>query len=110
MAVLHGVSEADRQGNDRADKAAANHVLGPWSGQEAVHLGALQAGSLGPRWERIKKEKLLVRPHLIEEEEVLDDLEWPFAFEGHTLTRETAGLRCIECHKGASDIAGRPRW
>eukprot|EP00971_Amphidinium_carterae_P306530 6091143-Amphidinium_carterae.1 len=42
--------------------------------------------------------------------EIIDDLEWPYAFEGHTLTRETAGLRCIECHKGASDIAGRPRW
>eukprot|EP00971_Amphidinium_carterae_P342560 6481906-Amphidinium_carterae.1 len=57
-----------------------------------------------------KKEKLLARPHLPAEEEIIDDLEWPYAFEGHTLTREAAGLRCIECHKGASDIAGRPRW
>eukprot|EP00971_Amphidinium_carterae_P122372 2423264-Amphidinium_carterae.1 len=26
------------------------------------------------------------------------------------LQRELEGLRCTECGKGASDIAGRPRW
>eukprot|EP00971_Amphidinium_carterae_P117308 2323756-Amphidinium_carterae.1 len=40
----------------------------------------------------------------------MEDLEWPYDFEGHTLTREASGLRCLECGKGASDIAGRPRW
>eukprot|EP00971_Amphidinium_carterae_P098330 1945170-Amphidinium_carterae.1 len=55
-------------------------------------------------------EKLLVKPHLPSEETQIDDLEWPFAFEGLTLDREAAGLRCLECGKGASNIAGRPRW
>eukprot|EP00971_Amphidinium_carterae_P030858 607161-Amphidinium_carterae.1 len=37
-------------------------------------------------------------------------MDWPFLFEGHTLEREFAGLRCTECGKGASDIAGWPQW
>eukprot|EP00971_Amphidinium_carterae_P096642 1912854-Amphidinium_carterae.2 len=89
IAVLHGVSEVDRQGNERADKAA-NNVLAPVDGRQST-------------WGREKKEKLLARPQLPEEEDLIDELEWPYVFE-------TAGLRCLECGKGASDIAGRPRW
>eukprot|EP00971_Amphidinium_carterae_P075644 1494422-Amphidinium_carterae.4 len=37
-------------------------------------------------------------------------MEWLFLFEGHTLERELEGLRSTECGRGASDIAGRPRW
>eukprot|EP00971_Amphidinium_carterae_P331250 6464701-Amphidinium_carterae.1 len=37
-------------------------------------------------------------------------MECPSLFEGHTLERELEGVRCSECGKGTSDIAGRPRW
>eukprot|EP00971_Amphidinium_carterae_P294916 5856165-Amphidinium_carterae.1 len=37
-------------------------------------------------------------------------MEWPLPFEGHTLERELEGLCCVECGKGVSDTAGRPRW
>eukprot|EP00971_Amphidinium_carterae_P313048 6221264-Amphidinium_carterae.1 len=115
--MLHGVSEADRQGNERADKAA-NNVLGQVDRKQSTWKRYRQfaasyrhfLGLIGPVLGE-KKDKLLVRPQLpVEEEEIIDDLEWPYAFEGHTLVREAAGLRCIECHKGASDIVGRPRW
>eukprot|EP00971_Amphidinium_carterae_P066885 1324751-Amphidinium_carterae.1 len=90
-AVQHGVTEVDRQGNERADKAA-NTVLAPVDGKQST-------------WE-----KLLARPQPPGEDNLIEDFEWPYDFEGHTLTRETAGLRCLECGKGVSDIAGRPRW
>eukprot|EP00971_Amphidinium_carterae_P324234 6443543-Amphidinium_carterae.1 len=57
-----------------------------------------------------RQEKLQVRPQLLCEETHAAVLEWPFDFEGHTLDREAAGLRCLVCGKGASDILGRPRW
>eukprot|EP00971_Amphidinium_carterae_P144888 2870856-Amphidinium_carterae.1 len=57
-----------------------------------------------------RQEKLQVRPHIQAVENAPEELDWPFLFEGHTLVREQAGLRCSVCGKGASDIAGRPRW
>eukprot|EP00971_Amphidinium_carterae_P252756 5018207-Amphidinium_carterae.1 len=53
-----------------------------------------------------RQEKLQVRPQLAQEEAPLEEMEWPFLLKGHTLERELEGLRCTECEKGASDIAG----
>eukprot|EP00971_Amphidinium_carterae_P277057 5498242-Amphidinium_carterae.1 len=48
-----------------------------------------------------RQEKLQARPHIHVGEEPLENMVWPFLFEGHTLEREQL------CSKGASDIAGR---
>eukprot|EP00971_Amphidinium_carterae_P228288 4528193-Amphidinium_carterae.1 len=99
IAALHGVSEDDHRGNDRADKAA-NEVLAAFNGRQAkwIRYRAFASqfrtflGLIGPTLsERIAKEKLLVRPQLPCEESQVDDLEWPFDFEGHTLEREAVG-------------------
>eukprot|EP00971_Amphidinium_carterae_P049806 981837-Amphidinium_carterae.1 len=73
-AALHGVSEADRLGNDRADKAA-NEVLAAVDGRQDLwnRYRAFASkfrtllGLIGPTLSE-RKEKLLVRPQLSCEE------------------------------------------
>eukprot|EP00971_Amphidinium_carterae_P287051 5698227-Amphidinium_carterae.2 len=88
-------------GNAEADRAA-NSVFGAANGKQQqwqwyrrfAHtfrnfLNFL--GAIGPSLHE-RQEKLQVRPQLHQAEEVLEELDWPFPFEGYTLEREAAGL------------------